>query len=90
MNSPFVREQAEALAQRLITEVQGDDLQVARLYQLACGRDPDLDEKQSIREFMKRYREEARQSVPAAERHLQALTALSRVVLTGNEFFFIE
>ncbi len=90
MNSPFVREQAEALAQRLITEVQGDDLQVARLYQLAFGRDPDLDEKQSIREFMKRYREEARQSVPAAERHLQALTALSRVVLTGNEFFFIE
>jgi hypothetical protein len=91
MNSAFVKEQAEALARRLIEEVQGDQPRVSRLYQLAYGRDPDSGEEQSIREFITRYRDAARQLNKAGDQsEVQLLTALSRVVLTGNEFFFIE
>ena len=91
MNSAFVKEQAEAFARRLIDEVQGDEPRVSRLYQLAYGRDPDSAEKRSIREFLNRYRAAAVHSkTTARQADVQALTAMCRVVLTSNEFFFID
>ena len=91
MNSPFVKEQTETLARRLTDEVQGDEPRVSRLYQLAYGRDPDAAEMRSIREFLTRYRDQAGQSTRSAEQaDMQALTAMCRVVLTSNEFFFID
>jgi hypothetical protein len=91
MNSAFVKQQAEAFARRLIEEAEGDEPRVARLYQLAYGRDLDADESRSILEFLTRYRETAGRSPKSAKQgNVQALTAVCRVVLTGNEFFFID
>ena len=91
MNSTFIKEQADALARRLIKEAEGDEPRVARLYQLAYGRDPEMTEFRSIREFLTRYREAAGRSGETAKQDdMQALTAVCRVVLTGNEFFFID
>jgi hypothetical protein len=91
MNSAFVKEQAEAFTRRLIEEVEGEELRVTRLYQLAFGRDPDSAERRSIHEFLTRYRNAAgHPKKPAEQEDVQALIAMCRVVLTGNEFFFID
>ncbi|MBT6153599.1 MAG: DUF1553 domain-containing protein [Planctomycetaceae bacterium] len=91
MNSSFVKEQADALARRLIEETKEDEPRIARLYQLAYGRDPETSESRSIRKFLTRYRKAADPSDKAAKQDdMQPLTAVCRVVLTGNEFFFID
>ena len=91
MNSAFVEEQAEALARRLIQGVQGDAPRVARLYHLAYGRGPCSVERHAIHGFLTGYCDAAGHSQKTAKQgDMQALTALCRVVLTGNEFFFIE
>ena len=86
-----ITEQAEALARRLIEDEQGDEQRIARLYQLAYSRKPDSAEKISIREFFTRYRNKSGHSQKTSKQEEQkVLTSLCRVVLTGNEFFFIE
>ena len=74
LNSPFVAEQAEALAARLRRDV-GDDpeRQVDRLFRLAFGRGPDVEEAEGARELV------------AA----QGLAALARGVFNANEFLFL-
>jgi hypothetical protein len=74
LNSPFVAEQAEALAARVQRDA-GDDTvqQVAEVFRLAFGREPDAEEAQAARELV------------AA----QGLAALARGVFNANEFLFL-
>jgi hypothetical protein len=91
MNSAFVKQQAETFARRLIEEAEEDEPRVARLYQLAYGRDPDAVESRSIREFLRQYRDTVGRAPKTAKQgDVPALTAVCRVVLTGNDFFFID
>jgi hypothetical protein len=91
MNSAFIKRQAVAFSKRLIKEVQDDEPRIKRLYQLAYGRNPQAAEMKSIHVFLTRYREAARRSkIKAPQLDTQAFTALCRVVLTANEFFFID
>ena len=87
MNSTFVREQSEALAARLAT-MDDDDARIAGLFLSAFGRAPETEEVTSLKEFLQQYRDAqaaAEDPQPAAE-----LVALSRAILTSNEFFFID
>ncbi|MBP87571.1 MAG: hypothetical protein CMJ64_12740 [Planctomycetaceae bacterium] len=87
MNSSFVREQSEALAAWL--EVIDDDAtRIASVFLSAFGREPQADELASLQDFLQQYRDaqtDAVASLPSAE-----LVALSRAILTSNEFFFID
>ena len=97
MNSRFVKQQAEALARRVESETAPDaadstrpepdslDVQrIERMYQLAFGRSPTSDEQQTLLDFLQQFR--ARRSGKSDD----SLVALSRVVLTSNEFFFVD
>ena len=97
MNSPFVKQQAEAFARRIETEIapdnaesansQSDSLDVRRIermYQLVFGRSATPDESQTLFDFLQQYR--ARSDGKADD----SLVALGRVVLTSNEFFFVD
>lgn len=85
MNSKFVREQAEALAVRLAKEAADDEARIQRIFQLAYSRDPDATELTSLLKFLKSYRE-----ANATREGEPELVALSRAILTSNEFFFID
>ena len=83
MNSPFVREQATALADRLKKTQETEPEQIVRLYELALGRVPSRGELAAISEFLDGYR--AKSTAPH-----DPMVALCRAVLTSNEFFFID
>nr|MBC8288967.1 DUF1553 domain-containing protein [Planctomycetota bacterium] len=85
MNSAFVREQAEMLAARLSKEATGDEGRIKRLFQLAYSRDPDTNELRSLSEFLSSYR-----AAKEEAEGLPELVALSRAILTSNEFFFFD
>lgn len=102
MNSPFVKQQAEAFARRIEVETspgnadsansKSDSLevrQIERMYQLAFGRVPTTDESQTLLAFLQRYRARSDGKIDDSL-VAQSLVALSRVVLTSNEFFFVD
>jgi hypothetical protein len=79
LNSPFVREQAAALAKR--TASAGDDFhRVEQLYRYALGRDPADADAEDARAFL------ATSEASADERW----TELAQVLLMSNEFMFVD
>ena len=89
MNSEFVREQARALASRLVSEDGSDDDRISRLCELAFGRPVDEIERESFRKFLQGYRSASDPRNDTADAPAE-LVALCRAVLTSNEFFFID
>ncbi|MEO2013151.1 MAG: DUF1553 domain-containing protein, partial [Fuerstiella sp.] len=89
MNSPFIQQQATALAQRVIAEGNDDDARIDHLYQLLNSRPVQEDERHEILAFLGQYRETVDTTQPtAAVPH--EYVALCRTLLTSNEFFFID
>ena len=87
MNSTFIREQAEALAARLAA-IDDDEARIAGLFLSAFGRAPQAEEVTSLKEFLSEYR--ATQPGTAGPGPPTELIALSRAILTSNEFFFVD
>jgi mono/diheme cytochrome c family protein len=80
LNSPFVQEQAKALAAR-IAEVKGTAAKGKALYRLALGRDPTKDELALASEFV------ADDDGKAA---FGRWPQLAQVLLLSNEFAFVD
>ncbi|MSQ93122.1 MAG: DUF1553 domain-containing protein [Gemmataceae bacterium] len=89
MNHSFVREQAEAFAKRtLAVAAEG---RIAWAHQTAWGRPASKAETQKGVEYLRRYQEELKRSGEAPERlELSAWTSFARVLLTANEFVFVD
>jgi hypothetical protein len=84
MNSPFVIEQAKALAAR--PEVAGESdvsRRVAAIYRLALGRAPTADECEMAGRFIAA-------PLVAGETRLTAWELLAQVLLCTNEFVFVD
>ena len=94
MNDPFVDAQATALARRLFAAQPAASDEPGRLtlaYEMAWGRPPHGDEVDGTREFLASYQQDlAQRGVADDQRPLQAWAALCRVLLTSNEFLFID
>ena len=75
LNSPFLRQQATALANRVQTEATGDEARVRRVYQLLFGRLPSSNEMKLASEFL---------TDPAA------WPAYCQALLGGNELLFVD
>ncbi|MDG1896534.1 MAG: PSD1 and planctomycete cytochrome C domain-containing protein [Fuerstiella sp.] len=89
MNSPFIRQQATALAQRVTVEGNDDNARVDRLYQLIYGRPVQGVERNEIMAFLEQYRGAA-DTPQASETAPVEYVALCRTLLTSNEFFFVD
>ena len=85
MNSSFVKEQAEALADRLRQSNNSDEQRIQRLYRVALGRIPDATETELLLQFLADHRNGDSNSEDGA-----GLLALCRAVMTSNEFFFVD
>jgi hypothetical protein len=91
MKSPFVQEQAAAFAGRLLEPGDDTAARLTRAYNLAWGRPPQPGECERAIEFLGACKASlAQSSVPAPAREKEAWTSLASVVLTANEFLYID
>jgi Protein of unknown function (DUF1553) len=74
LNNPFMVRQAQHLAARVRGLAPQPDLQIAWIYRLALGRDPDAAETHRLEAF--------------AARH--GLENACRAILNSNEFLFVD
>ncbi len=91
LNNPFVETQAQAFARRLMAMKAGDDGRITAAYRLAWSRPADDLELARNREFLDSARcALAAAQVPADRREVEAWTALAKIMLTANEFLYID
>jgi hypothetical protein len=91
MNSPFVQEQAGALADRLL-EVKAEPAErIKHAIDLAWGRTPQPNEIARAVAFTRDCRNAmAATSLPPEDREREAWTSLAKVLLTANEFLYVD
>jgi hypothetical protein len=90
-NNPFVDEQAAAIAHRLLSSSIDSSSRIERAIELAWGRPPRADELERMRRFLNacQYALSAAHSSPEA-REQEAWTSLAKVLITANEFLYID
>jgi hypothetical protein len=85
LNSPFVQRQAEAFADRLLSESVNDDERVNLAYLSAFGRPATSPERQSALEFIAKYE----RSLPRQPlKHRTAWAAFGQALFASAEFLF--
>jgi hypothetical protein len=91
MNAPFVHEQAEKLALRLLSASGAERIRVDRAYRLCFGRPAAAGELREAMDFLVAARE-ALQEAGTAEAALEtgAWAAFARSLLSSNEFLFVD
>lgn len=91
MNNQFVQEQAAAFARRLLESAQEDCERIRQAHELAWSRLPQPTEVEKAVGYLQRYKNElARTASPEASRDLDAWTSYARILLTANEFVYVD
>jgi hypothetical protein len=89
MNNPFVEEQARGLAQRILAESRA--LRLEHAFQLTWCRLPTAEEREAFESYQQRFRTElASTGVPTDVQDLETLTSIARVLLSANEFVYMD
>jgi hypothetical protein len=89
MNHPFVKEQAEGLASRVLGASQTERIPMA--HQVCYGRSPSIQEEEKALAYIARYTQELQgEGVPGNRLEIEAWTSYARILLTANEFVFVE
>jgi hypothetical protein len=92
LNSPFMREQSQAFAARLLADGQASDTQrIERAHVLTFGRPPDANEVQQALAFIAAYiGAPAAQTRPEADRRLTAWQSYCQALFCQNEFLYCD
>jgi hypothetical protein len=92
LNSPFVRDQSQAFAQRLLTDGNlTDDQRIQFSYSLCFGRPPSAEELADSREFLATYQSaQVAGPRPETERRASAWQSFCQMLLCSNEFLYVE
>jgi len=91
MNNKFVQEQAAALAKRMVSMADTTSERIRLAGELAWSRQPTAKEIKRAARFLEHYRKELADSgVAEAKCELETWTSYARVVLTANEFFYVD
>jgi hypothetical protein len=91
MNSPLAVEQSKALAVRLISIDETDGARVARLFETLLARPASPHEVDRALEFLARYQDSLKGSTTGDAAHVRkAWEALSRAMLSSNEFLYVN
>ena len=86
MNDPFVHQQSEAFARRLLRSHPDEPSRIREALYLAYGRPATDDEIQTAMAYENEY---AAKSGPSADPQ-ESLAAYLRVLFASNEFFYID
>ena len=91
MNSPFVHQQSEAFAARLIASVGDDEARVRQAFELTHARVPADSEVAKTVEFLKTYQQRLTdQGLSSEQQAVAKWAALARVLLTSNAFLYVD
>lgn len=91
MNDPFVADQAAHLAERLIAASADTRERIDLACRLAYGRRSRTDEVVRAAAYLDQYRKELAQAgTPVETREKECWTSYSRIVLTANEFIYVD
>ncbi len=91
MNNPFIQEQSAALARRLLCERRDGAERLERGWVLAWGRPPSPQENERACRYLETYAAAAVAGGMSTDRQeLEAWTSLARILLTANEFLYID
>ena len=89
MNSKFVHDQANALAQRILNAAKTTEQRLQLAFEIVHGRQPSDSDFQAAIEFVTTYNEQSPRPNPPASQ-LEIWSGLSRVILTSNSFLFVD
>ncbi|HTI49691.1 MAG TPA: PSD1 and planctomycete cytochrome C domain-containing protein [Planctomycetaceae bacterium] len=91
MNSPLVRDEAEAFARRLIAADDAPAARVRLAFQLAYSREPTPAEIDRFLAYTDRYRGElAQNGIEPFRAEAEAWTSVARTILSSNEFVYLD
>ena len=91
MNDAFVVEQSAAFAQRLLDSERDASARIDLAHQLAYARPVEPVERQRATEYLDAYLGELTHTgVGDADAQREAWTSYARVLLTSNEFFYVD
>jgi hypothetical protein len=91
MNNPFVEDQAKGLAQRLVAASTDARRRIEWAHEHAWGRPPQPIEYDQAIAYVDRYTEElTRAGATPDQIELEAWTSYARIVLTANEFVYVD
>ena len=91
MNSPFVQQQAEAFARRLLAGTGDDSHRVRLAFEMAGGRTATANETSDALAFLADYRQKlADLEKPPGNAAELAWAGLARVLLTSNAFLYVD
>ncbi|MBC7816827.1 MAG: hypothetical protein IAG10_08070, partial [Planctomycetaceae bacterium] len=78
-------------AARAIAAASDEQARIAAAYQTAWNRPPTPGEQQECADFLKQYRDKlAELKTPPDQVELKAWSALARVLMSSNEFVFVD
>jgi hypothetical protein len=90
-NNPFVHEQAGGFADRLIARVRDERARISLAHELAWGRTAGPDEiERALRYLAECKTALATAQAPAGDRERLAWVSLAKVMLTSNEFLYVD
>ena len=90
MNSPFVQEQAQQAAKRILAEpTASDEARVDLAFRLAVGRLPEQAERQSSLAFLRNFEQSLESSRPLEEKRRAAWTGLCHSLFASAEFRYV-
>jgi hypothetical protein len=91
MNSPLMLAESRAMAESILRRPGADEQHVEQAYLRAYGRPPEPREAERALRFVSAYQSDvAGHGVDATEARLRAWQALCRVILSSNEFVYVE
>ncbi len=90
MNSPFVHDQSEAFARRLLAAPGDDAVRVRLAFEATHGKDATDAEVADTLAFVDAYRKKLVDKAPADKRDAMAWAAFGRALLTGNAFLYVD
>ncbi len=91
MNDPFVHEQAEGFARRLLAARTDEGDRIRLAYRLALAREPLDEELEKSKDFLDRYRRQLQvDGVAVGEHSRLSWSAFARTLFASNEFVFID
>jgi hypothetical protein len=91
MNSDFMRDTAASFASRVSLEASNPPDRIRRMEELAYGRSPTMDEIAKAEEYLAQYRNLALTTgLNPTRAASEAWQSYARVILTANEFFYVD
>jgi hypothetical protein len=91
MNNAFMSGQAEAFARRLTAAAADPRARIDLAHRLAWGRHANVDEVEMGMRYLKAFRQETMKAETSSERaDLDAWCSYARVILSANEFVYVE